>query len=349
MPDASTQFQASRAIVDRWTKVGKLPGASVLVQQHGQPVLEYASGYADLERKIPATTETIWAVASVSKPVAATALMQLVDAGKVDLDQPVVELLPDFGPDREKILVQHLVTHMSGLPEEWPDREILRTEGWAKAIATLPLLFTPGTRCSYSTTAFQLLWPLVYKFMNQDWTSYTNQHLFTPLGMRDSSFSPPASWDDRIAVVYDMENSRNTWPNDPEVRAMQMVGGGLFSTLRDLAAFGQAFLRQEPGMISAESKRKMTEVQTDGLRDIEGDLVTWGLGWYLNMSGGRGELLSEDSFYHGGATTTVLAVDPARDLVIVFLANRVEYPDGSTLHAELIDSIIRELEPERSR
>lgn len=343
MPDKATRFQASCAIVDRWTKEGKLPGASVLAQQHGQPLVEYASGYADLERKIPATTETIWAVASISKPVATTALMQLVDAGNVRLDQPVVELLPDFGPDRESILVRHLVTHSSGIPDTWPDREVVRTEGWAKAIAALPLLFTPGTRCSYSTVAFQLLAPLVYTFMNQDWTSYTNQHTLAPLAMHDSSFSPPASWDDRIALAYDMENNTKTWVSDPEVRTLPMVGGGLFSTLRDLAAFGQAFLRPESGVLSAESKHKMTELQTDGLRDPEGEPATWGLGWYLNLNQYRGNLLSKQAFYHGGATSTALAVDPEHDLVIVILANRLGFPDASALHTELIDSVIREL------
>src|SRR5262245_22003325 len=100
-------------ILDRWTQSQIFPASSVLVQQNAEILFEYASGYADLERKIPATIDDIWVVASLAKPVATAALMQLVDQKKVHLQQKANDFLPDFF--HRNVTLQHLLTHTSGI------------------------------------------------------------------------------------------------------------------------------------------------------------------------------------------------------------------------------------------
>src|SRR3954463_13990484 len=110
-----TDFRNTRTLLNQWVADGTMPGASVLVQQRGERLFEYATGLARKEPRVPATVDGLWAVASISKPVTTAALMQQVEAGRVSLDQPVVELLPGFGPGKERVLVRHLLTHSSGL------------------------------------------------------------------------------------------------------------------------------------------------------------------------------------------------------------------------------------------
>src|SRR3972149_7992399 len=152
-------FPATRKLLREWTQPGILPGASLLVQQDGRIKLEFACGFASLEPRVLATTDHIWAVGSIAKPAATAALMQMVDRGKVGLEQRVNEFLPAF--HHEKVLIRHLLTHTSGIGPIEPENEAIRKKGRARAIADLGLLFKPGTKCSYSTPAFDLVEEIV--------------------------------------------------------------------------------------------------------------------------------------------------------------------------------------------
>ena len=160
-------FPDTKGILTEWTQTGIFPGASLLVQQDGRIRIEFACGFASLEPKVPATTNHIWAVASIAKPVATVALMQMVDSGKVGLEQRVREFLPEF--HHEKVLVHHLLTHTSGIGPMEPEEETIRSKGRVRAIADLGLLFKPGTKCSYSTPAFDLVEEIVCRISRMDW------------------------------------------------------------------------------------------------------------------------------------------------------------------------------------
>src|SRR5688500_6040451 len=146
-------------ILDEWTKSGLLPGASLLVRKGKEVLLEYTSGYANVAERSMVKPDHIWVAASLAKPVATTALMQLVDQRQVRLDQSVRELLPEF--PYESVLVRHLVTHASGLGPMEPEPGIIDSIGRIPAIAAGGLLFEPGTKCSYSTPAFDLVEAIV--------------------------------------------------------------------------------------------------------------------------------------------------------------------------------------------
>jgi CubicO group peptidase (beta-lactamase class C family) len=335
-------MQKVKEILDEWTREQIFPGASVLVQQHDKILFEYASGYSDLESKIPATTDDIWVVASLAKPVATAAFMQLVDQRKLDLEQRANDLLPEFF--HTNVTIRHLLTHTSGIigmqPYPWP--------GNISAIARKGLLFEPGSKCSYTTPAFDLVEQIVCKLSAMTWPDYTQQNLFEPLGMLHSSYRPPNEWEDRIPKVYDLEYKIDSWWNHRFLRAIGLAGGGLYSTLRDMASFGQAFLNEGKPILRTESCRQMTSVQTQGLFNLEGRPQTWGLGFYLNQDdvepGGFGPL-SKNSFGHGGVTGTWFCVDPERKLIIVQMGNRLYVPleDHCRMQNRLITTVLEDL------
>ena len=328
-------------ILDEWTRKKILPGAALRVQRSDTVLVEHASGYADVKQQIPANVNHIWVTASLAKPVATTALMQIVDQGMVHLDQPVQELLPEF-PHRE-VKIRHLVTHTSGLGGMEPEPEMIQELGRIEAIAAGGLLFEPGTRCSYSTPAFDLVEAIVCKCSGLSWIEYTKRNIFDPLRMNHTSYRPPVEWENRIPTVYDESHGVDPWWNNRDLRAIGLAGGGLFSTLSDLGLFANAFLQNVHPILSAESAREMVSLQTEGLFNIEGQPQTWGLGWYLNQDGGTGfGSLAKNTFGHGGATGTFLCVDPERELIVVKMSNQlgITLDDGSRMMAELIASII---------
>jgi CubicO group peptidase (beta-lactamase class C family) len=335
-------MQKTKHLLEQWIRDQIFPGASLLVQQNGKILFEHAAGLADIERKIPVTTDDVWVIASIAKPVATTALMQMIDRKKIHLDQRAGELLPEFHhPD---VTFRHLVTHTSGLGPMEPEGHA----GEIRAIANQGLLFTPGTKCSYTTPAFDLVEKVVCEFSGMTWPDHTSKYLFEPLGMSHSSYRPPAEWEDRIPKVYDFKNHVDPWWNARFLRAIGLAGGGLHSTLRDLAAFGQAFLDDGRPILSHESCREMISLQTPGLLNLEGRPQTWGLGFYLNQDGaawsGFGPL-SRDSFGHGGATGTWFCVDPQRKLIVVQLANRlgVTLEDHTAMQNQLIRAVLEDL------
>jgi CubicO group peptidase (beta-lactamase class C family) len=339
-------FPHTRELLTRWIETGVFPAISLLVQKEGHILLEFAAGFASQETRQSVSTEHIWVVASIAKPVATTALMQMVDGGKVSLEQKVIEFLPEF--HHHKVLIRHLLTHTSGIGPMEPEEEAVQSKGRVKAIADLGLLFKPGTKCSYSTPAFDLVEEIVCQLSGMDWVEYTNTYLFRPLGMTQTSYRPPQSWSDRIVTVYDQENRTDPWWNQRYLRAIGLAGGGLFSTLRDLAAFGQMFLDEGKSVLSAESCRQMITIQTPGLFNLEGMPQSWGLGWYLNqdheIDSGYGPL-STDSFGHGGITGTWLCVDPQNKLIVVQLGNRlgITLQDSTKLQNRLLSTVFEEL------
>ena len=339
-----SEFGSAKQILDKWTGDRIFPGASLLVQKDGDVVLEFASGWSDQLQKIPANVNHIWVTASLAKPVAAVALMQFVDRGTVRLDQRVQELLPDFY--HREVLLWHLLTHASGIVYMEPDEELIRRSGRVRAIAEQGLLFEPGSKCSYSTPGFDLVEEIVCDLSGLTWSEYMYRNIFEPLGMEKTSYQPREEWNRLIPIVYDPDDRVDPWWNQRNLRTIGLAGGGLFSTLQDLAAFGQVFLNGGPPILSSESCRQMITLHTSGLFNLEGRKQTWGLGWYLNQDRGNGfGALSQRAFGHGGATGTWMCVDPEWKFVVVKMANRlgVTLEDSTKMQNELLNEIIQNI------
>ena len=312
---------------------GKLPGCVVAIGRADGLVYSKAFGFrALLPVKEPMTLDTIFDVASLTKPVAtAAALMVLADQGEIDLDQKAARYLPEFSArDKGAITLRQLLTHVSGLPSEIPvgDFEQGRAEAW-KRISSLKLKAAPGERFIYSDVGFLVLEEVIRRVSGAGLDELARASLFRPLGMVDTGFLPPASARPRIAPT---EQRNGEWMrgqvHDPRAFRVGGVAGhaGLFSTAPDLARFARMILGggvlDDARVLSARAVASLLAPH-----DVPGGIRA--LGWDVQSaySANRGASLSRRAVGHGGYTGTSLWIDPAKDLFVIFLSNRV-HPDG---------------------
>jgi uncharacterized protein YbbC (DUF1343 family)/CubicO group peptidase (beta-lactamase class C family) len=322
----------------------ELPGAVVLVGRGDTVVFHSAFGQRAVEPPEAMTEDTIFDLASLTKVVATTpSVMQLVEAGRIRLSDPVTRFIPEFGRYRkDRISIQHLLTHTSGLR---PDLELdVEFSGAAEAIRRaaeeIPLA-PPGERFVYSDINFFLLGDIVRRVSGERLDQYAARHLFAPLEMKETMFLPPAVIRGRIAPT---ERCRPlSWPcggpdvpflrgvvHDPTARRMDGVAGhaGLFSTAADLSRFCRMLLSGgqlgSTRVLSPASVALMTSPATPAnMRDVRG------LGWDIDTtySTNRGDLFPIGSYGHTGFTGNSLWLDPGSKSYVVFLSNRV-HPDG---------------------
>ena len=340
------------AIIEEGIAQKKLPGAVVLVGRKGKVVWQKAYGARALEpSREPMSVDTIFDLASLTKVIAtATSIMILVERGKVRLSDPISVYIPELkGEGREKITVEQLLTHRSGYAPDFDLRE--QWVGYDEAIKRLikePLRNPPGTRFVYSDINFIALGEIVHRVGGMPLNQFAQKNIFGPLGMRDTGFTPTASLKMRIAptekrrgqLSYLGDSAANAgsdgdlWlrgqVHDPTSYRMSGVAGhaGPFSTASDLAIYCQMILNEGQyrgvRVLSPASVAEMTRP-----RLVNGTGGTRGLGWDINtsFSSNRGDLFPLGSFGHTGFTGTSIWIDPASQMFLIFLSNRV-HPDG---------------------
>ena len=331
-PKAVVQLPAVDAIINQAISDGNIPGAVLVVGHNGKVIYRKAYGNRALEpKREPMTLDTIFDLASLTKVIATTtAVMQLVEQGKVRLNDPVAKYLPEFAQNgKDDITVRQLLTHYSGLA---PDIEL--TPAFDSKEAAFRLAFAetpqqaPGSGFIYSDTNFIALGALVEKVSGETLDSYTQRHIFTPLKMTHTRFLPPAAWRFRIAPTEYDENDHmlRGIVHDPRARRMGGVAGhaGLFSTADDLAKFAQALLNGGDGILSPLAVAKMTQPETPPSAP-----VLRGFGWDIDspFSSNRGDLLPVGSYGHTGFTGTSIWIDPTTQTYIILLTNSV-HPRG---------------------
>jgi len=324
----------------------KLPGAVVVVGRGDTVVFRKAYGHRAL---VPAreamTLDTIFDLASLTKVVATTpSVMRLVEEGRIRLTDPVATFIPEFAKyGKDRVTVRDLLTHMSGLR---PDLDLgfdWRGSDEAIRLATEEVLTAPpGRRFVYSDINFFLLAEIVKRVSKQPLDQYATQHIFQPLGMRETMFNPPPALLPRIAPTEactpfgwpcqgpDLKMLRGV-VHDPTARRMGGVAGhaGLFSTAADLTLYCRMLLGG--GAIgAARILAPLTVGRMTSPATPPGEAGVRGLGWDIDSSyaANRGELLPLGSFGHTGFTGTSIWIDPATRVFVIFLSNRV-HPDGS--------------------
>lgn len=336
-PEAVGMNPARLAKIDFVVKRGldrkSMPGAVVLVGYQGKIVFLKAYGYRQLQpKKVKMTTDTVFDMASLTKPIAtATSVMQLVEQGKIKLKDPVSKYIPEFAVNgKEGVTVYQLLTHQGGLI---PDNSIKDyQDGPAKAmecIYALKLYYKPGTRFVYTDVGFILLADIVNRVTGKSVHDYSQKNIFGHLGMKETGYLPSPELSKRAATTQQREKH---WMqgevHDPRAYRLGGVAGhaGLFSTAEDLAVYAQAMLGQGTYKGVQILKPETVEIMTRG---YPVDDVVRGLGWDVlsRYSSNRGDLFSRQAFGHGGFTGTSLWIDPAQDLFVIFLSNRV-HPNG---------------------
>jgi uncharacterized protein YbbC (DUF1343 family)/CubicO group peptidase (beta-lactamase class C family) len=326
------RLSAVDSVIQRAIADNSIPGAVLVVGHNRKVIYRKAYGHRALEPKRELMTlDTIFDLASLTKVVATTtAIMQLMEQGRVRLNDPVAKYIPEFAQNgKEDITIRQLLTHYSGLA---PDLD-LETQWEGKRTAyqmacVTPPGTTPGSGFVYSDINFIMLGELVEKVSGETLDAYTARHIFAPLKMIHTRYLPPAAWRAKIAPTqYDEKDKMlRGVVHDPTARRMGGVAGhaGLFSTGDDLAKFAQALLDGGDGILSSAAVAKMTSPQTPPSAPI-----LRGFGWDIDspFSSNRGDLLPVGSYGHTGFTGTSIWIDPTTQTYIILLTNAV-HPRG---------------------
>ena len=327
-----------------WVEDGTLPGATALIARRGVVVGRrwFGDAVRTPERR-PIGPDTLFAVASVTKPITATAIMQLVERGMLSIDEPVRGLLAEFaGPGKENITLRHFLTHTSGLPEYAEDDEEIRRQqrgldAFVRSYCRGRLLFPPGQQWSYSNHGFGLAGEISSRVTGRGYHEFVADEILAPLGMRDSYLRPPESVWARIARVWlpgELPTDHERY-NSAYFRRLGIPWGGLYSTPEDLAVYAQAFLQggsyQGRRIVGPATAREMTRNQlSESIRDTSGvarwRTASWGIGWDVKgqkAPHNAGALTSPATFGHTGSSGAMLWVDPALELVCVMIGTRL--------------------------
>ncbi len=320
-------------VVEQGLRYERMPGCVVLVGYRSR--IAWLKSYGSRQLKpdvVPMTTDTVFDLASLTKPIAtATSIMLLIEDGLVELDAPAAKYIPEFGnTGKEVITIRQLLTHQSGL---LPDNSIRDyQDGHVQAfqrIHKLDLRADPGTRFMYSDVGFIVLGEIVERVSGKSLDAFAKERIFTPLGMSETGFNPEAAIRKRAAPTQERNGK---WMrgevHDPRAYKLGGVAGhaGLFSAAEDLARYAQMLVNDgilgESRILKPETCLLMTTSQkvSSGIRTLGWDRRT-------GYSSNRGDLFSEQAFGHGGFTGTALWIDPAQEMFVIFLSNRV-HPDG---------------------
>lgn len=318
-----------RAVLDLARADSAFPGAFAVVGTRDSVLAQYGVGTLDWAPSPRPDENTLWDMASLTKVVGMTsAMMQLSEAAKVDLDAPVQRYIPEFrGPNKEGVTVRHLLTHSSGLPAWRPLYKETTTPDEARALAVGTALDTlPGVRMVYSDLGAIILGQIVERVSGERLDDYLARHVFGPLGMTSTRYRPGTELLPRIAPTeFDPWRQRQIRGEVHDENAFSLGGvsghAGLFSTGHDVVRLTRMYLNggtlDGVRIASPETIRRFTTVQ-------DSTFSNRALGWETpNGSNSAGHLMKRPAFGHTGFTGTSIWVDPSRDLFVVLLTNRV--------------------------
>lgn len=340
---------SSATLLQPFVEKHELAGAVAVVADKNGVLSVDVVGFADIAGGKAMTPDAMFWIASQTKPMTATAVMMLVDEGKVVLDDPVEKYLPEFRgqmvvaeKDSDHVLLRkpaHPITvretldHMSGMPFqsaiETPTYDTVPLAALVRSYAMTPLEAEPGTRYQYSSAGINIAGRIIEVVAGMKYEDFMQRRLFDPLGMKDTTFWPTEPQAGRVAKSYRPDGSRT---NLEEFRISQLAypltdrairfpipAGGLFSTAQDTANFCRMLLNggefNGRRLLSEQSFRELTKRQTPAsVKDSYGLALSIGPDW----------------FGHGGAQATGMEIHPAKGLALVWMVQHAGFPgDGA--------------------
>ena len=356
---AAPEIPALSGRMEAFVESGQVAGVVALVADGSRTLHLSCHGMADLKTGRPMRPDSLFWIASMSKPVTGTAVMMLHEEGLLSVDDPVAKYLPEFREMKDPsgrevaITLRHCLTHTSGLSEVSIE-ETAATTTLAQLmplVAAKPLRFTPGEKWEYSQTSINTAARVVEVVSGMSFPEFLDQRLFGPLGMKDTTFYPSAAQAARLATSYRMDASGKLVETPIyflggksllDTQRYPRANGGLFSTAADYATFCQMILaggtHDGRRFLKPESVKQMTTVQTGDLKTGFTPGNGWGLGWcVIREPQGVSAALSPGSFGHGGAFGTQAWIDPVRKNIQLLLIQRAGLPnsDGSDLRKAL--------------
>lgn len=330
---------------------GTIPGAVLAVVRHNK--IGYLKAYGNksiIPTTAPMTTETVFDLASLSKPLGTgISIMMLLERGQIRLQDPVSYYLPEWSQD-DKITIRHLLTHTSGLPSYAPVGDLLKNgegatprEKLQNYIATCKRHSEPGEKYVYSCLNFVTLQYILEKVTGISLSEFVQNNIVAPMELNHTGYRPTG---DELALCAPTEVTKDNKPllgevHDPIARLLN--GGisgnaGLFSNAEDIAAICSMLLSEGKYhgryILSPATVKAFTTVP----RGYEEFGRTLGWNSNVNYAYNTGDLASPEAYCHTGYTGTSVVIDPKEDLAIILLTNRV-HPKDNTSTGRLFSTV----------
>lgn len=344
------QLQRAYTLLERWCDADKMPSATLCVGRKGGVAEPRFFGRQKPEKDAPALRkDALFLTASITKPVTVTAVMMLVERGEVMLSDRVAKFVPAFAAEgKGEILVRHLMTHSSGLPDMLPDNIKMRMahkplSAFIEATCALKALYPPGTQVGYQSMGTAMLGEIVHQVSGKTIQEFLRKEVFDPLGMKDTSLGWQPEKKDRLAIVRqpaEMVGSDWGWMS-PYWLGLGAPWGGMVTSPADFARFCLMTLNGgslgKVRILSPASVRAMTSNQLVAMPQIPEEdrrCRPWGLGWRLNWPGTSanfGDLLGPRAYGHWGATGTVCWLDPDTETFCILFTTQPQADEGRYL------------------
>ena len=369
---AGGPFAFALQMVDRWVEDGAVPGVGAAIWHRGTIVAERYVGEA--RPGVPVTSETLFGLASVSKPITAAVVIAAVENGDLTLDAPLSMFVPEFGSAdavynedalpqlealRDRVTIHHLLCHVSGLPENigvknirMRDRPTL--DRMQDVMTGLPLQSAPGEHLRYSNVGYGLLALAIERTTDQNFFDVLRQRVLEPFRLRDVVVQPSESERSRITHTEDAPGAGTDSEsyNSHYWQATAMPWGGYFGTPAALVQFASAFLPGHERGLRLESLRQMRKDQTGrvpgGVQSagVHWERGAWSFGWEVKEDKQRhwtGTKTSVQTFCHWGQAGTLVWADPHRELALAVFGNRTVFkpwPLVPPRWSELSDAVV---------
>jgi CubicO group peptidase (beta-lactamase class C family) len=280
---------------------GEVSGVVALVSDSEKTLHLSAVGLADIDSKAQMKSDAIFRIASMTKPVTATALMQLVAKGKLKLDDPVSKYIPRFaslklkdGPSPREVTIKDVLTHTAGVAGSPGNADAASLAELCEGIAKQPLAFAPGTKWSYSS-GLTIGGRLIEITSGEEYAAYLKSHIFDPLEMKDTAFTLTADQAKRVATTYKNGATQGRLEKSatPEPTSARVPGpsGGLYATAEDMARFYRAILQDfkasKGNLLPGAAAHTMLTRQSGDVETGFAPGNAWGIGWCLVQKAAR--------------------------------------------------------------
>ena len=319
--------------LDHYLRNGVLIGAGYLLSRRGKIFAHKTLGKLRKGGDSPdLSPDSIRNMFSIAKVFTATAILQLIEKGKLYLNQPVMTIIPEFDTDLHKtISIFHLLTHTHGLRpvggyfmEPYPSAhdEGMEDSGWIRSILTGPLTTRTGREYSYGSHGFCILGEIVKRLSGMEFDEYVSRHIFRPLGMENTFYQVPEDRLQNVCYIHDFEKE---WLASPlHRRGAPPAASNLYSTMADVWKFGQMMLNK--GIFNGNrilSRKSVEAMSRNQLKNVPAfhwgqqiESFAQGFGWALTADA---TLASPGTFHHEGWGRSALYIDPAEEMVVFYM------------------------------
>lgn len=329
-------FSKENELLANAVDINDIVGAASAYSVNGKAIWTGSSGYSNLEKKIPFTSSTITRIASIAKPMTATAIMQLVEKGKIDLNVSIQQYIPEF-PTKNKtsITTLHLLAHRSGIDAYKNAKETETTKEYdnltnaMEVFINRKLKFEPGTKYGYSSYGYIVLGVIIERVSGQSYEDYMTQNIWIPAGMNATGVEHFGHEYDNKSMLYHHEKGKTITAKNNNL-SNRIPGGGLLTTLDDVIKFGDAILSYK--LISKATMEEMVKIHSP--RD---DGNPYGLGWFLYGPHPQENVVIGHSGEQTGCSAQLFINRKRKSVVVTITNTSGKWKEVLNLNAQLLN------------